>query len=328
MTKKLIPYMYCLTRIPGTENIAVKESFEKKYRFLLGDEYDEFMNYSLSYLRQSIRVNTLKAKIPDVVSRIEKKGFTLEQVPWCKEGFWISGERRDFGNLLEHSLGYIYIQEAMSMVPPIALAPKPGDYVLDMCAAPGSKTTQIGQYMKNQGVLVANDYTPQRAQPLGLNVQRCGIRNAILTLRSGHQFHMMKNIFDKIQVDAPCSGTGTIRKSLKTLQQTSDGFVKKMAREQKRLLSTAFEILKPGGTIAYSTCTLEPWEDEAVISHLLDKYEDASTEKISLPKLKSASPVMEFDGETYNKGVKNCLRVYPHQNDTEGFFVTKINKAK
>ncbi|MFP4111815.1 MAG: NOL1/NOP2/sun family putative RNA methylase [Candidatus Woesearchaeota archaeon] len=316
-----------LVRIPGSEKIKIKESFEKRYREILKDEYDEFIRYSLSFLRQSIRVNTLKANVDETRKRIEKKGFSLEPIPWCKEGFWIYGERKDIGNLLEHSLGYIYVQEAMSMVPPVVLEPKPGENILDLCAAPGSKTTQIAQYMENKGVLVANDITPVRARPLGINVQRCGIQNIMLTLTRGQELtkRFPEGYFDKILVDAPCSGTGTIRKSLKTLWQTSEGFVKKMAREQKKLVSSAFRVLKKGGTMVYSTCTLEPSEDEETISYLLDNF-DCKTEKILLPKLKSAEPITEWNNKKFNDGVKNCLRVYPHQNDTEGFFVCKIVK--
>jgi NOL1/NOP2/sun family putative RNA methylase len=308
------------------KKIQLKESFEKKYRLLLGDNFDEFMKYSLTYLRTSIRVNTLKISISDLKKRLEDKGFELEQVPWCKEGFWVYGDRKDLGNLLEHTLGYIYIQEAMSMVPPLALEPKPGDKILDMCAAPGSKTTQIAQFMENDGMLIANDTVSQRARPLGLNTQRLGIRNIALTLRQGQQFvSLPENYFDRILVDAPCSGTGTIRKSLKTLNQVSDGFVKKMQRIQMKLLETAFKLVKKGGVIVYSTCTLEPWEDEAVISYLANNF-DCTIEPIKLNGLKSAKPVMEFMGERYHEAVKNCLRVYPQQYDTEGFFVTKIIK--
>lgn len=317
------------TRIPAAENLGIKPSFEQKYRLLLGNEYDEFITSSFTFLRQSIRVNTLKASVSDIRRRLEKKGFRLEQIPWYREGFWIYGKRRDIGNLLEHSLGYIYVQEAMSMVPPIVLDPKPGEIVLDLCAAPGSKTTQIAQYMKNQGVIIANDFTALRTKPLGINIQRCGILNAIQTLKQGQVLtkRFPDETFDRILVDAPCSGTGTIRKSLKTINEISDGFVKKMQRTQKQLIASAFRVLKRKGTLIYSTCTLEPWEDEAVISFFLDKFPNAKTEDIKMQGLKQAEPVMEWEGKKYNPGVRKCLRVYPHQNDTEGFFVAKIRKS-
>ncbi len=322
-------FVYEPIAIKGIGNIKPKKTFEERYKKLLGSEYDIFMKYSLSYLRNSIRVNTLKISVEDLKKRLIEKDVVMEQIPWCPEGFWVYGDRRDYGNLLEHSLGYIYIQEAMSMVPPVVLDPQPGDNILDMCAAPGSKTTQIAQYMKQEGTLVANDYTPVRARPLGLNIQRLGIHNCMLTLMKGQNFARLDGeFFDKILVDAPCSGTGTIRKSLKTLTQTSDGFIKKLSREQKKLAETAFNLLKPGGTMVYSTCSLEPWENEEVVSYLLETFPNASTGEINLPGMVSADPITEFEGNKYHEGVKNCLRVYPHQNDTDGFFVTKIIKSE
>ncbi len=309
----------------NTGDIIIKKGFEERYRCLCGSasDYDEFMKYSLSYLRRSIRVNTLKADVKNIKKRLEAKGWTLTQIPWCHEGFWLESERRDVGNLDEHSLGYIYVQEAASMIPPIVLDPKPGELILDMCAAPGSKTTQIAAMMQNRGILIANDYKGGRVSPLGYNLQRIGATNVIVTLMEGRFFTKMQ--FDKILVDAPCSGTGTIRKSIKTLTIWNPGMTKSLSGTQKQLLKTAFDSLKDGGTIVYSTCTLEPDENEGVISWLLKNNPNAKTEKINLP-LKHGKPVTEFEGETYHEGVKNCLRIWPQDNDTEGFFITKIIK--
>lgn len=141
--------------IPKSEKLEFKQEFVKRYSALT--DFKEFKKYSLSFLRRSIRVNTLKTTIPEIKKRLKK--WELKQIPWCKEGFWVERkDRRDVGNLLEHHLGYIFVQEAASMIPPLVLKPKPGEIVLDMCASPGSKTTQIAQYMKNQGLLIANDY--------------------------------------------------------------------------------------------------------------------------------------------------------------------------
>ncbi|NQV08633.1 RsmB/NOP family class I SAM-dependent RNA methyltransferase, partial [Candidatus Woesearchaeota archaeon] len=270
-----------------------------------------------------IRVNTLKISVEECKKRLEALNWILKQIPWCKEGFWIEGERRDVGNLKEHLLGYIYIQEAASMIPPVVLVPKPGDKVLDMCAAPGSKTTQLAQYMKNKGVLVCNDYKGMRIKPLGINIQKSGITNNIITLMHGQWFK--DHEFDKILVDAPCSGTGTIRKSLKTLRIWNPIMIKRLAGTQKQLIEKAFNNLKKGGMLVYSTCTMEPEEDEGIISHLLNKYKDAEIQDIKL-NIKSSKPITEFNKEKYNKEVKKCLRVWPQDNDTEGFFVAKIKK--
>ncbi|MBW3013315.1 RsmB/NOP family class I SAM-dependent RNA methyltransferase [Candidatus Woesearchaeota archaeon] len=303
--------------------IVFKPAFIERYSALT--DFDKFKEYSLSYLRRSIRVNTLKSTVAEVRKRLLPE-WDLVQVPWCKEGFWLENKkgRRDVGNLVEHALGYVYVQEAASMIPPLVLDPKPGEHVLDMCAAPGSKTSQIAQYMKNKGVLVANDISAARAKPLGLNLQRCGVTNLIITMMHGQSF---KNVlFDKILVDAPCSGTGTIRKSLKTVQIWNPGMIRRLSHIQKQLIVKAFDILKKGGTMVYSTCSCEPLENEAVVSHLLETVDNATVEKIELKGIVRSPAVMEFEGQKYDKQVSSCLRIWPQDNDTEGFFVAKIKK--
>ncbi|MFH1642559.1 MAG: RsmB/NOP family class I SAM-dependent RNA methyltransferase [Nanoarchaeota archaeon] len=306
------------------EQISFKPAFVERYSKLT--DWETFKEISLTYLRRSIRINTLKIQISELKNRIEDV-WELKPVPWCKEGFWIEhkGEekRRDIGNLIEHSLGYIYVQEAASMIPPLVLDPKPGENVLDMCAAPGSKASQIGQYMDNRGVLIANDYTGLRLAPLGINMQRCGITNSIITQMYGQQFKGFK--FDKILVDAPCSGTGTIRKSLKTLRIWNPVMVERLAATQRKLIESAFFNLRDGGTMVYSTCSLEPLEDEAVINFLIDKHNNAKLEEIEL-NIKRSEPVSEFEGAAYSSEVRKCLRIWPQDNDTEGFFVAKIRK--
>jgi tRNA (cytosine49-C5)-methyltransferase len=335
------------------DKIEFKPKFVERYSELTN--FDEFKKTSLSFLRRSIRVNTLKTSISEIKKSVGKD-WLLEPIPWCKDGFWIEHKgvevedeegnielvkRRDVGNIPEHQLGYFYIQEAASMIPPLVLEPKPGDVVLDMCASPGSKTTQIGMYMKNEGILVANDYKYDRIKSLGLNVQRCGLSNCVVTLMMGHLFSKLQQghkegVFDKILVDAPCSGTGTIRKSLKTLRIWNPDVVRRIAGQQKQLIDTGFKLLKKGGTLVYSTCTLEPEEDEGIISWLLDKYDGeseesecmkAKIEKFELKGLKRSEPIMEFNGVKFNPKVKDCLRIWPQDNNTEGFFVCKIKKV-
>ncbi len=307
------------------EDIEIKEGFKKRYKKLLGDRYNNFIDYSLRFLKRSIRVNTLKIKVNELKSKIESKGYNLEKVPWCKEGFWIEhkeDDRYDFGNLIEHKLGYIYIQEAASMIPPIVLDPKPNDIILDMAAAPGSKSTQIASYMDNKGVLVSNDPNFKRVQALGLNIQRCGILNTIITTKDARY---IKGTFDKILLDAPCTGSGTIRKSLSTLKKWNPGGIKRLSKLQKSLILTAFDNLKEGGTLVYSTCSLEPEENEEVVNFLLMKRDNVTLEKINL-NLESSSPILEFNGKKYDESIKRTLRLYPQDNDTEGFYIAKIKK--
>ena len=302
------------------QTVEFKPAFVERYTKLT--DFDVFKKYSLTYLRKSIRVNTLKIPVDELLERL--KGLvTLEPIPWCPEGFWVKGQRRDFGNMLEHLIGYFYIQEAASMIPPMVLAPKEDEMILDMCSAPGSKTTQIAQYLKNTGLVIANDVTADRLKSLGFNLQRMGVTNTVITMMPGRLFNGFE--FDRILVDAPCSGIGTIRKSYKTIAMWNPDMVRRLSSTQKQLACTAFDNLKSGGTMVYSTCTTEPEENEGVISHILEKYEGAKVEKISLD-IKRSPPVMEFNGKEFNPEVKNCLRIWPQDNDTEGFFVTRIRK--
>lgn len=310
-------------QIPSTEHFVFKPAFIERYSQLT--DWDLFKKYSLSFLRRSIRVNTLLGSVKEVKKSIEAKGWKLTPIPWCKEGFWIEhGERRDVGNLLEYHIGKIYVQEAASMIPPLVLQPKPGDIVLDMAASPGSKTTQMAAMMNNKGLIVANDYKGDRLQSLGINLQRSVTTNCLITLMRGQGIKGLQ--FDKILLDAPCSGTGTIRKSLKTISIWNAGMITKLAKEQKELIEVAFENLKPDGEMVYSTCSVEPEENEGVVSHLLEKYENAEIVKVTLPGLKVSPPIMEFKKDKYHPAVKHVIRIWPQDNDTEGFFIAKIKK--
>ncbi len=305
----------------------LKPSFVERYKHLLGEkEYQKFKEYSSKYIKKTIRVNTLKIGIDKLKMRLEKD-WILDQVPWCKEGFWIKykhGERFDVGNIPEHQLGYIYIQDAASMIPPVVLNPQPGEQILDLCAAPGSKTTQIAQYMNNEGLLIANDFQGKRLSALGLNTQRCGVRNILITKMDGERLGETE-MFDKILVDAPCSGTGTIRRNYKIIEMWSPHLVTKLSGIQYKLLSNAYKALKPGGILVYSTCTLEPEENEKVVSRLLENNVSADLEEIKL-NIKRSPAITEFDGKKYDERVSKCLRIYPQDNDSEGFFVAKITK--
>lgn len=314
--------MHTLKPIPECESLEFKDKFVHRYSQLT--DWPEFKKYCCSFLRKSIRVNTLKISIEDLKKRLEKD-WILEQIPWCKEGFWIKHkeDRLDVGNTPEHLLGYYYVQESASMIPPIVLAPQKEDKILDMCSAPGSKASQIAQYMDNEGVLVANDVKGMRLAALGINLQRMGVSNTVITLMRGEGIKDIK--FDKILLDAPCSGTGTIRKSIKTIQMWNPEMVKRLASVQKRLITVAFNLLEDGGTMVYSTCSVEPEEDEAVIDFLLSTQKNARLQEINLP-INHKPAVTEFEGKNFSPEVKKCLRLWPQDNDSEGFFVASIKK--
>lgn len=295
-----------------------KQKFIERYSKLT--DINKLMEYSTKKIRKSIRINKVKVDVKTVKEKL--KDFKLEQVPWCKEGYFISGEREDLGNLIWHSLGYFYVQEAASMIPALVLNPKKGDFVLDMCAAPGSKTTHLANIMENKGLIIANDPDYKRLKALNINLQRCGISNAVISLMEGRWFKNFE--FDKILVDAPCSATGNIRRSLGTIRSWNPAVIRKLSGIQKQLIRVAFENLKDKGEMVYSTCSIDPEENEGVVSYLLDNF-DVKLEKIELD-IKRTDAILEFEGESYNKEVKKCLRLWPQDNDSEGFFVTKIKK--
>jgi len=349
--------LYNQDRIASADKVEIKPDFESRYKLILGDRYAEFIKFSFTYMRKCIRVNTLKVKVDEIKKRVQDQGFVLTPVPWCNEGFSVEGHktlhRFDIGNLPEHMMGYFYVQEAASMLPPVILMQdffnsdkdKSSLKVLDLCAAPGSKTSQLAQYMENEGLLVANDVDVSRLKPLTLNLQRMGVTNHLVTLNA---FQRSKNssrprnpfqkefsnseddsgvFFDRILVDAPCSGTGTIRRSFKAMSMYSYGLVNRFSKIQRTLITHAFTMLKPGGVMVYSTCTQEPEENEAVVSFLLDKFPEAEILPIDL-NIKRSSPILEFDGLTINPELKHALRIYPQDNDGEGFFVCKIRKKE
>ncbi len=307
-----------LEKIPGTENIEFKEKFIERYSKLTN--FEEFKKYSLSYLRKSIRVNTLKISINSLKKRLVK--LKLKKIPWCKEGFWVNATK-NLGNLIEHTLGYFYVQEAASMIPAVVLNPKKNDTVLDMCAAPGSKTTHLANLMCNSGLIIANDPQFKRIKALAINLQRCGVSNTVVSLMDATRIKNLK--FDKILLDAPCSGTGTIRKSLGTIQIWNENKIKKFANVQKRLILTAYDNLKDNGILVYSTCSLEPEENEEVVDFLLQNRK-CRLEDIKL-NIKRNNAILEFNNKKYSSEIKKCLRLWPQDNDTEGFFVAKIRKC-
>ncbi len=305
--------------------IIPKKNFEEHFRKVFDNEFDTFMRYSITFLRRAIRVNSLKISVEELKPRLEAKGFSLTQIPWCNEGFWIEHKdgRRDLGNLVEHQLGYFYVQEAASMIPPIVLDPKPGELVLDLAASPGSKTTQMAAMMNNEGLIIANDYKSQRLVMLGLNLQRCGVTNTLVTLMDGRNFKGI--LFDKILLDAPCSASGALRKSLRTFKTWNPNSVKSLSKTQKQLITVAFNLLKPDGIMIYSTCSVDPEENEEVVSYLLENNPDADLLDIELNIVRS-EPFREFNGKTFDERVSKTLRIHPQDNDTEGFFVAKIIK--
>ena len=241
-------------------------------------------------------------------------------------------EPGELGSCLEHLLGYYYIQEIASMLPIIVLNPQKDETVLDLCSAPGSKTTQIASEMENTGTIIANEVSAGRIKILASNSERCGVTNIIITKKDG--FVLCKKLkeqkfqADKILVDAPCSGEGTLRSSPKTYVMWNIKSVKNLSKIQKNLASTAFEILKPEGIMIYSTCTHAPEENEEVVNFLLEKFgKEIEILEVKLP-FKAREGIVSWEDKNFDKRIKLCARVYPHDNNTEGFFISKFKKLK
>jgi NOL1/NOP2/sun family putative RNA methylase len=311
-----------------------KPGFVERMEKLLGkDGAKEFFDISYTKCPSSIRCNTIKMKPDELMRRLKDYGWVVRQ-PFAEfpEVMIVdSGPGPgDLGKTKEHLLGYYYVQEISSMLPMLALKPEDGDFVLDLCASPGSKTTQAAAMMDNGGFILANEISMGRIGILNSNLERCGVMNQIVTRKEGvalceRLLKKSKLRFDKILVDAPCSGEGTLRKSPKTFLMWNENMIKKIAKTQRRLAAAALGLLKVGGVMIYSTCTLAPEENEMIVNFLLKNF-DVEIEVIKLP-LKFREGVCEWEGEDLDESVKKCLRLYPQDNDSDGFFVAKIRKV-
>lgn len=315
------------------EKFPPKQGFVDRMEALLGKEgAKEFFEISYTKCPSSIRCNTLKMSPSELMERLEGYGWKVRQ-PFNEfpevmivESGPLPG---DLGKTKEHLLGYYYVQEISSMLPMLVLKPKPGDFVLDLCASPGSKTTQAAAMMENSGFILANELNMGRIGILNSNLERCGVMNTIVTRKEGvalceRLLKKSKLRFDKILVDAPCSGEGTLRKSPKTFQIWNLNMIKKIAKTQRQLAAAAFGLLKVGGVMIYSTCTLAPEENEMTVNFLLKNF-DCEVLGMNLP-LKFRKGVCEWEGESFDKNVEKCLRLYPQDNDSDGFFVARIRK--
>ncbi len=263
--------------------------------------------------KKYLRVNPLNTTTKLLIQRLEEKEIILKKISWLKYGYEIDS---DFSaaSTTEYLLGHFYIQEAASQAVAEALAPTSSDLVLDMCAAPGSKTTHLSQIMNNEGVILALDSNLPRISALNNNIERLRCQNVIVYRKDAQFADDLEKEFDKILLDAPCSGNYTIQEDWFELRTPDD--LLKMQREQKKLILTALSLLKPGGTLVYSTCSLEKEENEDVIEYALDKFDDVKLEPIKLNV-----------GQTgITKRTILCKRFWPDTERTQGFFIAKLKK--
>ncbi len=292
--------------------------FLESMKEMLGPEYDAFVE---SYNREhhsGLRCNTLKISPERFLKTVP---YPVLPVKWIPNGFYTSKEDLWSKNPFYYA-GLFYIQEPSAMTPASLLPVKPGDRVLDLCAAPGGKTTELGARLKGRGVLICNDISNSRAKALLKNVEVFGIRNAVVVSEAPDKLsERFAGYFDKILVDAPCSGEGMFRKSHQIVKNWEQYGVDYYAKLQRQILPEAVKMLKPGGYMIYSTCTFSKEEDEGTLGFILDNY----------PEMELV-PAIDFDSEKYSGFAhgfgrfSEAIRIFPHRVDGEGHFVALLHK--
>ncbi|MBI4894429.1 MAG: NOL1/NOP2/sun family putative RNA methylase [Candidatus Aenigmarchaeota archaeon] len=270
----------------------------------------------------TMRANTLKSSASEIEDIFKDRGCRFEIIPWCKDGFWVWTDHV-LTKTKEYSEGMMTSQSSSSMVPPILLDPNGEDMVLDMAASPGSKTTQMAAMMVNEGAIIANDVDKRRLVALRSNLQRCGVLNVATTVGRGEEIWKSGMKFDKILLDAPCTGTGTMNPRI--LKNTGERLIGGFSKRQKSLIESASKSLKDGGVLVYSTCSVEPEENEAVVDFAVESLGMRTIRlDIEIPKKFLADPVSEWDVESYVKGVSDSFRILP-TGKTEGFFACALS---
>lgn len=315
--------------------IHLPEAFCERMRGLLGDQYGEFI---ASYDRdrvQGLRLNGLKTAGPessprDLARKIEREaGFELQPIPWVRDGFYYREEDRP-GKHPYHEAGAYYIQEPSAMAVVELMDPVPGDRVLDLCAAPGGKTTHIASRLKGKGFLLSNEIHPARAKILSQNVERMGVQNAVVTNEAPERLApRFPEFFDKIVVDAPCSGEGMFRKDPQAADQWSPDHVAMCAARQGDILDQAAGMLRPGGRMVYSTCTFAPEENEGTVLHFLERHPDFEVEAVEgyegfdcgKPRWAGVDPETGPGGQ-----LARTFRIFPHRLEGEGHYMAVLKK--
>ncbi len=305
---------------------------EKLRRIIPSNQWDKVLKTFAEERPTTFRINTLKTSSASLKERLEPQGFKIENVPWYKDAFILrKGRQKDLEKTGLYTRGEIYVQGLSSMVPPLVLEPQPGEIVLDLTAAPGSKTTQLAALMKNQGRLLANDNNPIRVEKLKANAALQGA-SAVEVLPAGDGGLVWKENFekmDRVLLDAPCSSEGRFQLDTpSTYGYWKDDTNRKMAKDQRRLFKSAFLALKPGGTMVYSTCTFAPEENEMLLQWALETYGDAlEIQDVALPLPPHTRGLAAWGDLKFHPSVVKSVRVLPTP-DVEGFFVSKLGKTR
>ncbi len=302
---------------------------ESLLTLLMGEKAAAYITQAGKKKTTYIRLNPLKANPEDIISILEEEGFKLTPLDFYPYAYEVSYEPFPISKGIAYFGGLIYLQDPSSMLPALVLNPSSQDTVLDLTAAPGSKTTLLATLMKAEGILVACDSSAKRLRALSFNLERWGAINAGWARLLGEQIgNLFFERFDKVLVDPPCSALGTLSKSPEILRWWKEGKVIKLARMQERLLISGLKALKPGGTLVYSTCTLTPHENEAVIQAVLERY-PVVLEDIKIPLFFKTRPgLTAFASFKFSPQMQKAVRIYPIENPSEGFFIAKIKKKE
>lgn len=305
----------------------ISPELDQLFEALIGSEKRFIYEQIGNSLPHTIRFNPLKGEIQALQNLLREQGFQFDPVEGLDNMFRIVYQPYPIGKSLSHYLGQIYVQDIASMLPPLVLDPQPGEWVLDMSAAPGSKTTQIAALMQNKGVIIANDIVNKRIKALASNLERCGVVNTATFKLFGEQFgNLYFETFDRVLLDPACSGLGTLHKSPEVLSWWTPSHCQRMAASQRNLIISAIKALRPGGVLCYSTCTLTPEENEEIIDLALREL-PVELETVSLPSLNLRPGLTKYGGKNYHPSMHMTCRVYPFDNETEGFFIAKLRKT-
>jgi NOL1/NOP2/sun family putative RNA methylase len=298
-------------------------------KIIPSQKFDNIANTFAMEKPTTFRVNTLKRPVQEVREKLQSSGFRLESVAWYPDAFILrDGRLRDLQETDIYKKGEIYVQSLPSMVPPLVLDPQPGEKILDLTAAPGSKTTQIACLMKAQGRLLANDNNKVRFYRMKANVELQGASFVELSLRYGEIFgREYPNQFDRVLLDAPCSAEGRFEaKDPSTFGYWKPAKVHEMAQKQKKLMYSAVSALRAGGILVYSTCTYAPEENEGILDWALSKFPDQmELENISFSLPNQMAGLGTWDEKTFHPSVRKSVRILPNA-QMEGFFVARLRK--
>ncbi len=305
-------------------SIRLPESFETRMRDMLGDQYEEYLKSFDRPVLSGMRLNTLKWDEEQFRSLWGNK----ESVAWCPEGFYASEKEKPSKHPYYYA-GLYYLQEPSAMLPAAILPVEPGDKVLDLCAAPGGKSTQLLCRLQGEGLLVSNDISPSRAKALLKNLELFGGRNYVVTTEPPFKLaSRFPAYFDKILVDAPCSGEGMFHKEpaiMKNWEQYGTGYYADLQRE---ILDLAYEMLKPGGQMVYSTCTFSPQEDEVSLYRFLKEHPDMRVDEVpETPGFDHGHPEWIPDADPdIAEEIRKTIRLWPHKVRGEGHFAALLHK--